>query len=415
MRILVALAVACSVGTALRAADWPSFRGENHQGVSSETGLLKSWPKEGPKVVWEYKGIGDGYSSACVVSNEVYTAGMVDGEGWVFALSSEGTLKWKKRYGATASEKKMKYKGPRSTPRFDDGLLYFTSAVGKLFCFKADTGDLVWEKDFAQEFESRTIKFMFSESVLIVDDKVICTPGGEKSLIVALHKKTGEVVWNNNDLECKRSYCSPTLVEHNGRKLILTNLEKSCVGLEASTGKLLWEIPHKDRLGQNNVTPLYDNGKVFITNQRGADPTMFKISDDGNSAEVVWRNNVLENNFGGVVLHNGLLYGTNKKGWVCQDFISGEKRWESKGTTENWCAKGSKEGSVILADDMLYAYSYAGMLSLIKPDSSKLDVVSSVLLPESSIKKMNYSHPAISNGKLYIRHGDKMIAFDIAQ
>jgi len=387
-------------------ADWPSFRGENHQGVSIETGLLKLWPEQGPEKVWEYQGIGDGYSSACVVNNEVYTTGMINGEGWIFALTDTGKLKWKKKYGETASEKKLKFKGPRTTPRYDNGLLYIYTAIGKLFCYRADDGDVVWSKEVAKEFGSRNVKWKFTESLLIDGDNVICTPGGEKSLILALDKKTGDVVWNNNELARKSAYCSPTLVNHNGRKLILTNVEKSCVGLEAKTGKLLWEIPLEGKNGQNQVTPLYNNGYVFITNVRGADPTMFKISDDGNSAEVVWKNKILENNFGGVVLHNGYLYGTNKKGWVCQDFMTGEKKWAEKGI---------REGAVLLADNMLYAYSYSGELALIEPTPEKLNIISQFKLPTSSLKKQNYAHPSISNGKLYVRHGDKMIAFDIAQ
>ena len=173
--------------------DWPQWRGPNRDGVSTETGLLTSWPEGGPPQLWKANGIGGGYSSPAIEGGKVFGTGYVDGEEIVWALSAEdGKEIWKTVIGkANYEEIDAKYAvGPRATPTIDGDHLYFLGAAGALACLEKESGKLVWSHNLAVDYGGELMsEWGFSEAPLIDGEHLICTPGGARGTVAALHKK----------------------------------------------------------------------------------------------------------------------------------------------------------------------------------------------------------------------------------
>jgi outer membrane protein assembly factor BamB len=392
------------------ADDWPQFRGPNRDGKSAETGLLKKWPQAGPKLLWSVEGLGIGYSSFAVADGLVYTTGMLDGEGFLFAYDLAGKLKWKESYGP---EWTGSYKGTRTTPTVDGDRVYVFSGTGTMTCFNARTGEDIWQVDTLTKFDGKNIRWGMSGSPLTDGDKVYCTPGGKKGTIVALDKTTGQTIWATTGLDEQSAYSSAILIERGGNRLLVNMIQKSVICVSADDGRLVWRVPYPAPSDTGTITPVYHDGCLYITSvvNRGVTSagTMFELSDDGTSIKQKWNDQLLDCQHGGVVLVDGYLYGSswydNTRGdWICLDWDSSEVIYKA-----TW--NGNK-GSVIYADGMLYCYDEeTGDVGLIKASPKGFEIVSSFRITQGSGK--HWAHPAISDGRLYIRHGDALMAYDI--
>jgi len=246
--------------------NWAQWRGPNRDGKSTETGLLKEWPEGGPELLWSAEGLGEGFSTVSIADGVVYTTGIIDKQGVLFALDLQGKLKWKNTYGP---EWTRSHSGTRSTPTVDGDRVYVFSGEAALYCLDAKTGDAKWAVDTKDKFGGKLLKWGVAESVLIDGDKVICTPGGENASVVALNKMTGETIWTTKGLSEKSGFCSPILVERGSKRLIVTMLAESVVGIDIETGKLIWSTPAKQSArrgrGSNPITPVYLDGKIYTT------------------------------------------------------------------------------------------------------------------------------------------------------
>ena len=388
--------------------DWNEFRGPNREGKSAETGLLKKWPEGGPKLIWSVEGLGIGFSSVAVVDGFIYTTGMFGSEGFLFAYDLNGKLQWKVSYGP---EWQRSHRGTRTIPTVDNGRVYVFSGMGIMACFDAKTGEEKWAVDTLKKFQGKNIMWGIAGSVLIVGPNAICTPGGKDASVVALDKMTGQSVWTSKGLSEKSSYCSPALIETGGTELIVTMLERSVVGLDIKTGKVLWKDRINEGIGRHNhpVTPLYYDGHIYITAGYEIGGVKYRLSANGTKITKKWEDATLDVHHGGVVLVDGYLYGANwtsnaRGDWVCLDWDSGKVMYEAK-----W--NGNK-GSIIYADGMLYCYDEnTGDVALVKASPKDFEIVSSFRITEGSGK--HWAHPAISDGRLYIRHGDVLMAYDI--
>jgi len=384
-------------------ADWPQFRGPNRDGKSGETGLLKKWSEGGPTLLWSYEGVGQGYASVSVVDGTVYTTGINDdNQGTLFAIDNKGKLQWKKEYGQgwTGS-----YAGTRTTPTVDGDRIYVISGMGVLSCFNRMTNELIWKVDTLEKFKGKNIKWGISESVMIDGDKVICSPGGKDASIVALNKNTGETIWTSKELSNLSAYCSPIIVEQGDKRLLLTMVQKLFVCLDSENGKVLWKIPHKPAYAIAAISPVFEKGHVYFTGQKTGG-TLIKLGDDGGSYTSLWTNPALDTKHGGIVIHEGNLYGSDTKGnWICQNYETGKLKFKDKIL--------DAMGSIIYADGMLYCYSEKGTLGLIKIEDDSLKLISSFKITQGTLK--HWAHPAISDGRLYIRHGEFLMAYDIRE
>lgn len=385
-------------------ADWPQWRGTLRNGRSPEVGLLKKWPEGGPKILWSKEGLGDGYSSVSISAGTIYTSGAIDGQGTVAAYDLNGKEKWKTPYGP---EWEGKYGGTRSTPTVDGDRVYIISSKGLVVCFDSSSGKIKWQVNILEKFNGKNIGHGLGESPLIVDDKIICTPGGASSPVAALDKMTGKTIWTTPDPNELSAYCSPILVKAGAKQLIVTKLNKSLIAVDAADGRLVWRIPRVAKSNIAAVSPLYHDGSIFFTNGYGKGGMLLDITTSDKGYTTRWTENKLDCYYHGVVHADGFLYGSSHKGQilVCLDMATGKVV----------CTEDSVDiGSIIYADGMLYYYQQkTGIVSLIKHDANKLTVVSSFEVSKGT--RQHWAHPVISDGRLYIRHGDSLIVYDIKE
>lgn len=388
------------------AGDSPQFRGPNRDGVFGEQGLLKAWPEGGPSVAWIAKDLGKGYSTVSVVQGKIYTTGMLEDEmGYLFILGANGTVEKKIPYGKETQEKQAP--GSRSTPTIDGNCAYLMSALGVLYCIDLAKGEKRWEVNVLERFGATNNMWNLAESVLVDGDRVICTPGGKDAVAAALNKMTGETVWATKGLDDRASYCSPVIVKHNDRRILLDETSTYILGADAGTGELLWTFEQKVPWDIHAVTPVYSDGLVYYTAGDAIGGGALQIAPDGKSVTSKWKSTDLDSLHHGVVLVDGYLYGTSSKRGrlVCVEMATGKTMWSTREIRE--CV-------VVAADGMLYTYEgpKSGIVSLVKAVPSGFERTGQFTVTEGATQ--HWPHPTIANGRLYIRHGDTLIAYDIA-
>lgn len=389
------------------AADSPQFRGPDRTGIFPETGLLRAWPEEGPQVAWTASGIGGGFSSAMVVGGKVYVTGMLgEDDGTLFVINeADGTLVNTFPYGPETLNDQAQ--GPRSTPTWDDGKLYFLSGLGVVYCMNAADGKVLWAVDMTERFGARKISWDYAESLLVDDDRVLCTPGGPDALIAALDKTTGATVWTTGGLDDTASYCTPIIVTHGDGRMLLNATGKHIVGVDPDIGALRWSFYHKANYDIHGVTPVYHNGLVYYTAGDGIGGGALEIAPDGASVTSKWTDTTLDGLHSGVVLIDGHLYGTGYKAGgklVCLEMSTGKVVWETREV---------REGALIAADGMLYIYEgpKKGVVNLVKASPDGFVRTGSVSITQGTGK--HWAHPTLANGRLYIRHGDTLVAYEV--
>ena len=320
------LMIFAGISLASGAADWPNFRGPNHDGISSETGLLKAWPADGPPLAWKSTGLGDGYSGVSVVKDRVYTAGDNKDAGYVYALNlADGKQVWAAKLGKAGAPGWGGFAGPRATPTIDGELLFTVDQWGEMVCLDIKDGKEKWRKNFTEDFGAARPEWGFSESPLVDGENVMVTPGGSKGAIVALNKQTGALVWQSKEFTDPAHYSSLVPVDLGGVRQYVQLTEKSVVGVAAKDGKVLWVTPRK---GATAVipTPIVKDNLVYVTSGYGIGCNLFKVTPaDGKfSVEQVYANKVMVNHHGGAILVKDHVYGySDGKGWTCQDFKTG--------------------------------------------------------------------------------------------
>lgn len=413
-----------------QSADWPQWRGPNRDGVSAETGLLKSWPKDGPKLAWKVEdatAVGTGYGSPAVVGDKVFILGgdgaKKDAKELCTCLSAKDSSKvWQTPLPTSGGDFLDQWGGgPRSTPTVDGGFVYVLGAMGDVTCLTADKGEVKWTTNLVKDLGGTTPKpwWGHSESPLVDGDNVIVTPGG-KGGVTALDKKTGKVAWVCKELTDEPQYSSLVVADIGGVRQYVTQTFKSAVGVRAKDGKLLWKVGEIKRATAVIPTPVIAGEYAFFTAAYGAGCECFKLEKDGDgtkATKVYSDNHVLANHHGGVVQVGDAIYGHSDgrggvNAWVCFDF--------KKGSAEpTWKAPGVGKGSVTFADGMLYCFSEKdGTLALVKATPDQYEEVSRFAIPSKSKLRPGqgaiWAHPVIANGKLYLRDYEKLFVFDIA-
>lgn len=403
-RIGLSLFIVFGLGPLAFGADWPQWRGLNRDGHSPETGLLKEWPAEGLKPLWVAGGLGRGYSSVAVANGRIYTTGMApdSDEGFLFAFDLNGTRLWKKSYGPDWNDM---YPGSRACPTVEGDRAYILSGVGRLFCFDAVSGEIRWTRNLANEFGGITPRCGFVEGLCIEGDLVVCTPGGKDAAFVGLNKRTGETVWASRGFTDMSAYCSPIRVERGGTRQLVTVTARHVVGFDPRTGEIFWSRPFDTEAEDPNHsnTPVYHDGVIYIMSGHRNGGQAYKLSEDGRSAEEAWADEVLNPLHSGAVAVGGYVYGANPRGhWVCLEIRTGKLMYD---------AKDIGPGSVIHADGMLYCYGEKGALALVPATPTGFEPVSRFRIAWGDDR--HWAHPAISDGRLYIRRGDALMAFDV--
>ena len=392
---------------AASAADWTQWRGPGRADHSPDSGLLKSWPTDGPKQLWVNKDAGLGYAGFAVVGNRLFTMGLRKDQEWILCLDTEsGKELWATPAGA-------KYPnnwgdGPRATPTVDQDFVYAMGGQGTLVCAQASDGKVVWQKSMTKDLGGKLQNWGYTESILIVDNLVICTPGGEKRTLAALNKSSGELVWQTAELKDGAQYSSPILAVHQGKPQIIQLVMSKFFGVEPATGKVLWKQDFPGRVAVI-PTPIYHDGHVYVAAGYTVGCMMIKLDAD-NKPTVVYQNKVMKNHHGGVILVDGHLYGySDGPGWVCQNFTTGE---------EVWANKDLGKGSIHYADGMFYCLDEgSGTVALVERSTQKwvekgrfkLDPKTTQRSPEGRI----WTHPVVINGRLYLRDQELLHCYDV--
>jgi len=377
------------------------WRGDNRDGIYYETGLLKKWPAKGPKLLWHFDKLGEGHSSAAVTKNRVYTAGTSGSNGFVIALDHSGKTIWKVDYG---KEWMDSWNGVRSTPLIVGDKLFIMSSYGVVVCMEASKGNILWKVNLFSDYDGRNIQWGVTENLLIDGNNLICTPGGVSANVIALNKNTGKLVWKSKGMGEKSAYCSPALIKHGGKKIVVTQTESHILGIDAGSGKLLWKHNQPNRYSVHANTPLYNNGQLYCVSGYGKGSVMLQLSADGKSVKELWRSKTHDNRMGGFVLYKGKVYGSGdfNKTWVCLDWKTGKELFSEKIL---------RNGNIILADNMLYCYGEGGNVALVEPRADKFNVVGKFKVPYG--QKQHWAHLVIADTKLYVRHGTSLMVYNI--
>jgi len=385
--------------------EFSQWRGPERDGKYPQTGLMKQWPEDGPQLLWSYEGLGAGHGSVSVAGDQIFVLGMPDTLGVIYSFDMDGNLLWQKEYGL---EWYINYTGTRSSPTIVDELLYFVSGQGVAFCMEKESGKINWKVDMFEKYGAQGTQWGIAESPLLDGERIILTPGGVEHNVVALNRYTGETVWTSKGNGEQSAYCSPILAEHNDTRLIVTMTAESVLGIDAENGDTYWRVAHKQGNKINANSPVYGGGRVFSASAQ-ADTTqghlMIQLSNDGKTAEVGWRNEELFNLLGGIILHEGSLYSSSydKKEWFSIDAATGKL---------NYVSDQVSGGALIFAEGLFYCYGTDGVLALIEAGETDCRVISSFEVPLGT--DQHWAHPVIHDQRLYVRHGDAIMCFDIA-
>jgi len=398
----------CSLAAAEEAASWPEFHGPLRNNISPETGLLKEWPEEGPELAWRYDECGIGFSGVSIADGRIYSAGDFDDEHeMVFALDLRGRLLWKTANGPAWTGPTP---GSHSTPTYNDGMVYHMTPLGRLAAFAADTGKEVWAVDLKERFGARYGLWAMCENLFVDDDKVLCLPGGGKALAAALDKKTGKTVWTTPGGTDKAAYGSPVVGKYKGVRMYIVMTYDGVVCVNVENGEMLWNHPFRRlSVSQNATTPVFHEGHVFITCGHMTGGLLLKINDDLKSVSKVWFKQDFDNCHGCILNLDGKLYGCGcrlgGKNFWCVDLLTGEVKGSEKGLGKV---------SISYADGRIYALEHKGTMHLLKPTGAGVERISKFKLPRDGVG-LYLSHPVICGGRMYLRQGNALFCYDIAE
>jgi outer membrane protein assembly factor BamB len=340
----------------------------------------------------------------------IYTTGMIDTMDYLTAINPDGSFKWQVAYGRSWNKS---FPDTRSTPVVEDSRIYVQSGTGQVSCINKENGETIWKVNVDEYFHGEYHIWGNSETVLICDDKVIVSPGGKETSVVALNKITGEKVWQTKSLGGPRAYASATIYEWNGFRYILAVIGTDLMAIVPETGEIAWSYRYwnsaqwdQDGLIWTN-TPVFNDNRIFITMGYDYPAVMLEMDSTGTSVSEKFVDHTFDNHHHGVILHDGYLYGSNwfdnKRGrWICMNWDTGEIKYVA-----DWDTK----GSIVMADGLLYCYNERGNVGLVKPDPDGFEVISQFKIREGA--GPHWAHPFIANGKLYIRHGDVLMVYNI--
>ncbi|TDI82551.1 MAG: hypothetical protein E2O78_09540 [Caldithrix sp.] len=377
--------------------DWPQWRGPNRDGISSEKGLLKTWPEGGPKILWRAAS-GDGYSAMSVVEGRLYTIYGRNADELVVCLDAgSGDELW--RYRLDSKFTNQYGHGPRSTPTVDGNIVYALGAQGKLVALNAVKGARVWTHDLRKEYGAKIPVWGVSTSPMVYRDLLLVDVGGRNGHgFVAFNKKDGKVVWKA--ATALPGYSAPIAVEVNGVAQILNFTGNSLISVDPKTGRQFWRFLWETSYDINAATPVFvAPDKVMISSGSGHGAALLKMIPGAGTVRVeeVWQSRIMRNKFSSSVLFGEHIYGFDEGTLKCFEVLSQEQKWSKRGFGQ---------GAFLIADGQLILLSERGKLVLIEatPDEYRQRAEAQLL------RGRCWTVPTLSNGVLYIRNQKNILA-----
>jgi outer membrane protein assembly factor BamB len=407
-----------SDGASPKPAGWSQWRGPDRNGISSETGLARSWPEEGPPIVWQIKGLGKGYASVSVAGGRVFTLGRRREGETLIALDgrvgqgASGKELWATRFGDGDHS--------NGTPTVDGKRVYAIGLAGDLVCADVETGKVLWKKNFKRDFRGRMMSdWGYSESPLVDGDRLVCTPGGQDAAIVALDKLTGKTLWQTRlpDESGQRGrdgagYSSIVVSEAAGVKQYVQLMGRGVIGVAAADGKLLWTYNRIANGTANIPTPIVRGDYVFCSSGYGSGAALLKIKRDGEqcSAEEVYflDAKTMQNHHGGMILIGDYVYcghGHNNGFPLCIEMMTGRDAWR------HGRGAGSGSAAITCADGHLYFRYESGVMALVEATPKQYVLKGSFKI--ASRHGASWPHPVVAGGRLYLRDQDELHCYDV--
>ena len=313
----------------LLATNWPSWRGELRDGVTKETGLLQEWPSDGPNKLWVSDQAGLGYSGFTIQDGILFTMGAFDKSESLLAFNANSGKKlWSLKVGELLTNGWGD--GPRMSPSVSGKKVYALGGKGNLVCVDIKSGKKLWQKSLVQDLGGKVPGWGYTESVLIDNGKIICTPGGKEGTLAALDANSGKTIWRTTNFTDGAQYSSPISITHRGQTQYVQLVMKNVVGVDPKNGSILWKSSWPGKVAVI-PTPIFSGGYVYITAGYGVGCKLIDIGK--NYPSDVYENKVMKNHHGGVIKVGEHLYGySDGVGWACQDFKTGELVWNEKKT-----------------------------------------------------------------------------------
>jgi outer membrane protein assembly factor BamB len=384
------------------ARDWFQWRGANRDGIAEDTGLLQDWPKLGPPLAWRATGAGNGYSSFSAANGRLYTLGARGGNEYVIALDrATGKRAWEYLNGRRYQNDRGD--GPRSTPTIDGDRLYVLGGSGDLTCLDAASGAKIWSINIVAKFGGVNPYWGYSESPLVVGDRILVNAGGRRASIVAVAKADGATLWQqHND---GAGYSSPMLMKTGSLNQVIFFTESHTLAVDPRDGRLLWSYPKASNGTANIATPIVRGTRVFVSSDYGTGAALLDVRAAGNlaTANEIYFTRDMRNHHASSVLVGDHLYGFSSSILTALNFDSGDVAWRDRSVGK---------GSLIYADGRLYLYSENGVVGLAEANPASYREHGRFTLAQQS-GLPTWSHPIISGGYLVIRDQDTVYAYDV--
>ncbi len=407
LRMVLLVSVVLLAAVILQAGDWTQWRGSNRDLVIADEIVAETWPKDGPRQLWQIEMEGDGYSEPIIVDGRIYITGNVgdkkDRRGKIYCFNAQdGSALWNSEYGA---EWGKNFERARTTPTYLGDTLYVISGLGEVVAMSASDGKVIWRVDTAQRYGMRNITWGIAESPLIYDGTLICQPGGEQASVVALDITDGDLIWKTTELSEKSAYCSPALLTINGKRQVVTSLEDHTVGLDAASGGVLWKYAYRNRHAVHPNTPvLAGQDRVFISSGYKYGAEVIEIK--GNDVKQLWKEKASDNHFQGVAFYKGRIFSSGGGKLWCFDPSSGRAVY----TVE----EANKTSFCILGNGMMITYDEkGGKVLLLKVDENSYTVNGTFKITYGN--DQHWSSPVVAHGVMYLRRGRGLAAFAVGK
>jgi outer membrane protein assembly factor BamB len=391
----------CALGASVAGEDWPQWRGPLRDGVSTERGLLKAWPAGGPPLAWKAGGAGEGYSSFAVAQGRLYTLGARGDREYVVAFDAgTGKRLWEAPNGSRFANDRGD--GPRSTPTVDGNRVYAFGASGDLTALDAASGKVAWTVNVIRDFGGQNIRWGLSESPLVSGDRIIVSPGGSGSAIVAVNKANGKLLWKSQ--ADAAGYSSAVLHEVGGVRQAIVFTGQRALGIDVTSGSLLWSYDKVANRVANIATPIVRGDHVFLSSDYGTGAALLRLSADGGgvTASEVYFTREMRNHHASSVLVGDHLYGFSSAILTAMHFDTGQVAWRDRSVGK---------GSLVYADDRLYLFSERGVVALAEANPTAYREHGRFSLETGPLS--TWSHPVVANGRLYLRDQDTLYAYDV--
>lgn len=427
LRWMLAVAAVSVASSAARADEWPQWGGPQRDLIWREEGVAQQFPTDGllPRV-WSTP-LGEGYSGPAVADGRVFITDYLRKERTerVLALDAQtGEVLWKHAYPVTYT---ISYaNGPRATPTVDADRVYTVGAMGDLFCFEASTGEVLWQRDFVEEYGTTLPTWGIAGAPLVDGEQLICLVGGEDgALVVSFDKYTGRELWRSLE-DPEVGYSPPVIFEFGGVRQLIVWHPAAVSSLDPSNGEVIWEVPFQVRSGLSIATPRKAGKRLFVTCFYNG-PLMLEVAADGRSAEILWQgasdSEVETDGLHSIIptpyMNEEAIYGVCSYGQLRGlDADTGERLWmtfEATGEGRWWNAFLIRYAPI---PDRFFIHNEQGELilaELTRDGYEELDRAKLVEPTRRVRRRMTiWSHPAFAHRSVFARNDEEIVRVDLS-